>query len=290
MATSTGFSVRIFIPSGEPEGVRIVEKSNWTGHGLIFPRSLLTEARQRPELKRTGVYILWGPGESGSLPRVYVGQGDEVLSRLTQHGRAKDFWTHAAVFTSKDDNLNNAHGQYLEARLVQLAAEAKRSELDNGNRPQLPALSEADAADAEAFLSDMLLCLPVVGVALFEQPRLQASESPSLFLRSRGIEAQGTDGVDGFVVRQGSQAAKEETPSCHGFLRELRRSLLDQGVLADAGRVFEITQDYTFSSPSNAAGVLLGRASNGRTEWKDAQGRSLKSLQEAETGNSESSQ
>jgi len=132
---ATGFSVRIFIPSGEPEGLRIVEKSNWTGQGLVFPRSLFAEVRLRPELNRTGVYVLWGLGESGQLPRIYVGEGDGVLSRLDQHGRSKDFWTHAAVFTSKDQNLNKAHVQYLEAKLVALANEAKRCEVDNGNVP-----------------------------------------------------------------------------------------------------------------------------------------------------------
>lgn len=65
MSTSKGFSVRIFIPSGEPERLRIVEKSNWTGIGLVFPRSEYPEVRKRDELKRPGVYILWGPGESG---------------------------------------------------------------------------------------------------------------------------------------------------------------------------------------------------------------------------------
>ena len=45
-----------------------------------------------------------------------------------------------------------------------------------------------------------------------------------------------------------------------------------------------LTQDYTFASPSMAAGVLLGRTANGRTEWKDAKGRTLKKLQEAEDG------
>ena len=113
-----GFSVRIFIPGGEPDGLRIVEKSNWTGQGLVFPRAQFAEARQRPELKRTGVYILWGPGETGQLPRAYVGEGDAVLPRLDQHAKSKDFWTHAAVFASKDQNLNKAHVQYLEARLV----------------------------------------------------------------------------------------------------------------------------------------------------------------------------
>jgi hypothetical protein len=35
-----------------------------------------------------------------------------------------------------------------------------------------------------------------------------------------------------------------------------------------------------FNSPSAASDMVLGRSSNGRVEWKDAQGRALKSLQE----------
>jgi Domain of unknown function (DUF4357) len=37
-----------------------------------------------------------------------------------------------------------------------------------------------------------------------------------------------------------------------------------------------------FSSPSAAATVVLGRSANGRIEWKDAQGRTLKELQAQE--------
>ncbi|MGB6649164.1 MAG: DUF4357 domain-containing protein, partial [Bacteroidota bacterium] len=46
--------------------------------------------------------------------------------------------------------------------------------------------------------------------------------------------------------------------------------------------VYEITQDYTFASPSTAAGVMLGRSANGRIEWKTADGKTLKSIQDAE--------
>ena len=284
--TAAGFSVRIFIPSGEPEALRIVEKSNWTGQGLVFPRSIFSETRQRPELKGTGIYVLWGPGESGQLPRVYVGEGDGVLSRLDQHARNKDFWTHAVVFTSKDQNLNKAHVRYLEARLVALANEAKRCELDNGTVPQLPALSEADAADAEGFLSDVLLCLPVVGVNLFEQAKVGPRRGRDLLLKAKGIEARGTDSPEGFVVRAGSGAVKAEVPSIHAYLTELRRTLVDKGVLTDEGEQYRLGQDYTFNSPSTAAGVLLGRSANGRREWKDAKGRSLKKIQEQEAGQS----
>jgi hypothetical protein len=280
------FSVRTYIPSGNPEGLRIVEKSNWTGQGLVFPRTQFGEARERDELRRTGVYVLWGPGESGQLPRVYVGEGDSVLSRLEQHAKQKDFWTHAVVFTSKDQNLNKAHVKYLEARLVQLAAEAKRSELDNGNVPQAPVLSEADAADAEAFLADLLLCLPIIGLNVFEKTKAVGSKSHDLILRAKGVEARGQEAAEGFVVRAGSQAVKREVPSIHAYLSGLRRALVEQGVLEDVGSCYRLSQNYTFNSPSTAAGVLLGRSANGRIEWKDAQGRTLREIQEAEASTS----
>ena len=281
---SQGFSVRIFIPSGDPDGLRIIEKSNWIGQGLFFPRALFAEARQRDEVKRRGVYVIWGPGESGQLPRIYVGEGDSVMSRLDQHAKQKDFWTHAVVFTSKDQNLNKAHVKYLEARLVQLAADAKRAELDNGSVPQLPTLSEADKADAEAFLHDMLLCLPILGLNVFEKAKASGKQSSDLILKGKGIEARGQDTAEGFVVRAGSLAVKEDVRSIHDYLTELRRALLAQGVFVDEGTHYRLTQDYTFNSPSTAAGVLLGRPANGRREWKDVQGRTLKEIQEAESG------
>lgn len=148
------------------------------------------------------------------VPAVVVGEGDVVRPRLDQQAKQKDFWTHAVVFTSKDQNLNKAHVQYLEARLVALAAEAKRAELENGNAPQLPALSEADAADAEEFLADLLLCLPVVGVNLFERSKVGAPKSRELILKAKGIEARGVDSAEGFVVRgiAGSQGRSDVDP------------------------------------------------------------------------------
>lgn len=275
-----GFSVRIFIPQGEPEGLRLVEKSNWVGVGLVFPRTLFAEARKRPEVNRTGVYVLWGESDTGGLPRVYVGEGDTVLARLDQHNRNKDFWTQGAVFTSKDQALNKAHVQHLESRLIGLARAAKRCELENGNEPAPPTLSEADMADAEAFLRDMLLCLPVVGVTFFETARVERrARKPDLWLKLRGVEARGLEAAQGFLVRAGSSAAGDETDSVHPYLRALRRSLIENGVLVKDGDRYQFTQDYSFGSPSTAAGVVLGRNSNGRMDWKDAQGRTLKELQ-----------
>ena len=280
MSKDLGFSVRIFIPTGEPEGLRVIEKSNWTGQGLSFPRAIYSEVRVREELKRAGVYVLWSPSGLEQLPRAYVGEGDALLSRIDSHEKNKDFWTHAVAFTSKDQNLNKAHIQYLEARLLRLAAEAKRCELDNANVPQIPSLSDADAADAELYLSDMLLCLPIVGVSFFERPSSQAKERQHLFLKAKGISARGYEDAGGFVVQSGSQAVKDEVASIHSHLSNLRTTLLSLGLLEDDGTVYRLVQDYPFGSPSTASGVLLGRSSNGRTDWKDGDGRSLRRIQE----------
>jgi len=61
----------------------------------------------------------------------------------------KDFWTKVIVFTAKDANLNKAHVRYLETRLVGIAVDANRYEIDNGSTLQARALSEADRADME---------------------------------------------------------------------------------------------------------------------------------------------
>jgi hypothetical protein len=280
-AGAGGFSVRIFVPDGDPDGLKLVEKSNWTGRGLQFPRTLYPNARQREELERTGVYVLMGQPEAGELPRVYVGEGDVVRERFDQHIKKKDFWSHAVVFTSKDQNLNKAHVRYLEARLYQLAHEAKRCDLDNDQAPGIPPLSEADRADVEAFLGDILLCLPVLGISVFERAAETAQAHTELHIQSKDAEARGFETTQGLVVREGSVAAGSEAPSIHAYMSSMRQTLIDKGVLVADGERLRFAQDYTFASPSTAAGVVLGRTANGRTEWKDSKGVPLKSLQEA---------
>ena len=282
MSKALAFSVRIFIPTGEPEGLRVIKKSNWTGQGLFFPRSIYLEARKREELRRTGVYILWGPSGSGQMQKAYVGQSGELRARLNEH-QDKEFWTHAVAFTSNDQSLNKAHVLYLESELVSLATEAKRCILDNANVPQPPPLSEEDVAVAKSYLADMLLCLPVVGVSFFEKPEAREEESKDLLLESKGIRAHGYEDVGGFVVRAGSQAVREELDAIRPHLSTLREDLKSQGILEDDGTVLRLAKPYVFNSPSTASGVLLGRSSNGRIEWKDAEGRSLKEIQSEDT-------
>jgi hypothetical protein len=285
---SNPFSLRIFVADGDPDGLRLVERSNWVGKALMFPRALLPQVKQRPELSQTGVYLLLGPREDGEGDMLYVGEGDPIRPRLESHYAQKDFWTRAVCFVATPGQLNKAHVQFLEASLIRLAKAAKRLPLDNANQPMEPSLSEADRADMQVFLDNMLGMLPVLGVHAFEQAtRAQAPLAPVLTCKGKGVAATGYEASQGFVVKAGSQAVAETVPSMQQYVRgmyDLRQELIANGVLALDGSGYRFTQDYSFSSPSTAAAVILGRSANGRIEWKDAKGRTLKELQEAEAG------
>lgn len=283
------FSLRIFVADGDPDGLRLVERSNWVGKAIVFPRALLPKIKQRAELNQTGVYLLLGPREDGEGEMVYIGEGDPVRPRLESHYAQKDFWNRAVCFVAAPGQLNKAHVQFLEANLVRLAKAAKRLPLDNANHPAEPSLSEADCADMQVFLENMLGMLPVLGIHAFEQaaPMAAVVAQTVLTCRGKGVVATGYEATQGFVVRSGSQAVAESVPSMQQHVRgmfDLREELIGNGVLVREGDHYCFAQDYVFSSPSTAAAVVLGRSANGRIEWKDAGGRTLKELQGLEAG------
>ena len=305
----TPFSLRIFVADGDPDGLRIVEKSNWIGKALVFPRALLPQVKARPELAQTGVYLLLGPRPDGEGDMLYVGEGDPIRPRLESHYAQKDFWTRAIGFTTATaGQLNKAHVQFLESRLIALARAAKRMPLDNANQPAEPTLSEADRADLEVFLGHMLGMLPVLGVHAFEKaqrlaavapltafrpvalasdaPVLQVAPVPAVVIElvcsGKAYESRGSDTAQGFLVFADSTVTADIGTSLSWSQRKLREDLLKTGVLLVDGSMLRFTQDYVFSSPSTAASLMHGRSANGRIEWRDSSGRTLKQRQEAE--------
>lgn len=290
------FSITISAITGDPNGLRVVEHSAWYGKALILPRNLVPEViHSREEFGKSAVYLLLGPQEDGAGEKLYIGEADPLRERIQNHIANKDFWNRLIFFTGSSDQLNKTHVKFLEARLVQLATSAKRVELENKTNPSLPSMSESERIRGEGFLRNILEILPILGVHAFEVTRPTVGATPNaipvaiegeltteemLYLRSRGIEATGYESNRGFVVREGSQAVKEAVPSmeAHSY-STLRNALIENGVLSDAGPNLTVTQDYIFDSPSAAAAILLGRAANGRTEWKTESGVTLKELQ-----------
>jgi hypothetical protein len=100
---SEPFTLRVFIPSGDPEGTRIIEKMNWTGRGYYMPRGDWPNIRKRDELSGPGVYVLLGHEQDeigNEVPVAYIGQTDSIAARIDQHDKGKDFWEYAMFFIS----------------------------------------------------------------------------------------------------------------------------------------------------------------------------------------------
>ena len=181
------FTIRIFVPDGDPEGLRVVDRMNWTGKGVAFPRAKWQEVKYRPEFDRTGIYILIGyKDEADDLQTVYIGQSDIVRNRLDSHYKEKEFWERGIVFVSTSGGLNRAHVTWLEYELINRANKIKLCNLDNSNIPLEPVLTEAEKADTQGFLKEILQILPLVGFQAFEiakpvvAPKTKLADTPSL--------------------------------------------------------------------------------------------------------------
>jgi hypothetical protein len=98
------FTLHIFVADGDPDGLRLVERSNWIGKAIMFPRALYHQVRSRCEFQQIGVYLLLGPRENGDGDKVYIGEGDPVRPRLEDHYAKKDFWTRAVFLSPVRDN------------------------------------------------------------------------------------------------------------------------------------------------------------------------------------------
>lgn len=168
---SEPFTLKVFVPSGDPEATRIVEKMNWTGRGYYVPRDDWPNVKTRPELSSAGVYILFGHEQDelgNDMPIAYVGQTDNLRDRLDNHDKGKDFWENALLFMSTNGGLNRAHITWLEWALMAQAVRAKRGKLQNGLVHNEPTLSESEKADVRSFLNEILRLMPVMGVHFFE--------------------------------------------------------------------------------------------------------------------------
>ncbi|QEL14562.1 GIY-YIG nuclease family protein [Limnoglobus roseus] len=106
-----GRAMSLFLIDGVPDGRIACELFNWAGKAFKIPRRLLKESADRSDLRKAGVYFLFGRDDArNEINSVYVGEAEEVISRIPQH-QEKDFWTEALVFVSKDDNLKQGSHQ-----------------------------------------------------------------------------------------------------------------------------------------------------------------------------------
>jgi hypothetical protein len=243
---------------------------------VLIPRNKLSNCGIRPEVKKYGIYFLFGINEDKAKPISYIGETEDCFERLKTHNKSKDFWNYAVVITSKSNTFTKSHVKFLEHISIKTANEIGRYDTDNLAIPAKPYITESMEADLLDNFDTIKVLLSTLGFPIFEEIRQSSSKKRDiLYCKGKDATAQGEMIDDGFVVLKGSKANKDETKTVGSWITGLRKKLLDDKIIFPENGVFVFAEDFIFRSPSAAAAAVLGRSANGWTEWKDKNGKTI---------------
>ena len=289
-------NINMFLMDGEVTGKIKCTLSNWTGVIYKTPRIQLGDLKSRDEMKQSGIYFLFGRDEDKQKDVTYIGQattrknGEGVLLRIQEHTRDThaDYFNDVIILTTQNNSFGPTEISYLENKFTQLAKEAGRYIVKNGNDPNPGNVTEEKESELDEIVENTLMIIGTLGYRVFVPMTKKASQdltdnhSAYLYLKrktkksNKVIEATCERTTEGFVVLEGSQVEIKDSPYLPASLKEMRQNLIASRVIQDG----VLKEKQLFSSPSYAAAFLLGMQTNGRTDWKDQDGRTLKELEE----------
>ena len=156
-----------------------------------------------------------------------------------------------------------------------MVAQAEKAQLENSQTRSKPNLSEVDTAEMKHFLNAIRLILSSVGLDILEPKRIESTtkvEEKEIIYEFSVHQAKGKMKIeeDKYIVLRGSTAVIDNRPSALPAIINMRKALVDNGVLQKNNNenLYEFTDDYIFNSPSYAAAAIAGGTENGRRQWK----------------------
>lgn len=100
------------------------------------------------------------------------------------------------------------------------------------------------------------------------------------FIKTKSFKASMTETDQGYIVTKGSEAKKKLSDSCTETYVNMRRKLIETEIMIENKDKLIFAEDTVFNSPSAASNMILGRNSNGFTEWVNAKGQTFREVQE----------
>lgn len=280
-----GKNINLFLMDGEVNGRIKCTIPNWTGLAFKIPRTSLDLCKYRPKLKQTGIYMLFGGNDSTGKQAAYVGQagvrknGEGILNRLQEHNRnpKKDYWNEAIVITTSNDSMGPTEISYLEHRFCQIAIEANRYEVKNGNDPTPGNPSEEKMSELEDFIDYARVVVGMLGHKVFVpliSEEITPIEVQEFICTRNGVMAFAVRTSDGFVLKKGSMITDKLTNSCPEYVIKKRQQCKD---IIDSKNT--LTENILFNTPSGASSFVCGASTNGNVEWKTKDGKLLKEVE-----------
>ena len=234
-------NINMFLMDGEVTGKIKCTLSNWTGVIYKIPRIQLGDLKSRDEMKQSGIYFLFGRDEDKQKDMTYIGQattrknGEGVLLRIQEHTRDThaDYFNDVIILTTQNNSFGPTEISYLENKFTQLAKEAGRYIVKNGNDPNPGNVAEEKEFELDEIIENTLMIIGTLGYRVFVPMTKKVSQdfidnhSTYLYLKrktkksNKVIEATCEQTTEGFVVLEGSQVEIMDSPSLPASLKEM---------------------------------------------------------------------
>lgn len=246
-------NINMFLMDSEVTGKIKCTLSNWTGVIYKISRIQLGDLKSRDEMKQSGIYFLFGRDEDKQKDVTYIGQattrknGEGVLLRIQEHTRDThaDYFNDVIILTTQNNSFGPTEISYLENKFTQLAKEAGRYIVKNGNDPNPGNVTEEKESELDEIVENTLMIIGTLGYRVFVPMTTKVSQdltdnhSTYLYLKrktkksNKVIEATCERTTEGFVVLEGSQVEIKDSPYLPASLKEMRQNLIASRVIQD---------------------------------------------------------
>lgn len=154
-------TIKLLLTNGSLSGLLMAELLKWEGILFSSPRESYHLLSNEPESNYWGVYLLV------SEDKVYIGQANDLLRRIGEHDKTKDWWEKVVLLTTKDNSLNRSDIDYLENKLIGIAKSKGSLEMNNVQTGNTAKVSRYRATELLDFLEGGLLLLELIGIKVF---------------------------------------------------------------------------------------------------------------------------
>ncbi|MBO4999963.1 MAG: GIY-YIG nuclease family protein [Bacteroidaceae bacterium] len=267
--------LEIIYHNGQPDGIRSIRRHLSTMTTYVIPRPLLSEAKRLSGISRPGIYYLICENDDNRIAQIYIGQTRNGVSRLDDHSRSKDFWNKAIMFLADNKTISLDMISGLEAYAIRKATESKRYKVENTVNPKYE-IDEYDLPFIEEVYEEIKFIMATQGYKM-ESSKATHDSTNTFHTTRNGVKAFGIYDGEKFEVLEGSEVDMSRT--CHSEKMEMQRqTAIQNGNIIAIGDTYQLTVSISFTSPSSAAMFVLGGSTNGWTEWKSKDGKTLDEL------------
>ena len=280
MRDKNTFTIHTELLGGKLNGARnIYMGANSTCHLYVIPREEITLANAINDISGQPAFYILLSSLDAKRKQAYIGQTTDFANRKNDHVQKKDFWNIALIFISDNHKIYGDDVKYLEYLGIEAAQNAGLFELLNGINPKRPNIAPYRINDMEVFFRDIQLLCNFYGCNIFETITHKETKEHLYFVESIDRPAQGRGFYDEkhgkFILLEGSIIANEVVKSFKSI--SFRNQFIKEHCKKDKGQIV-LLNDISFDTPSGASSLVLGRPSNGWSDWKDAEGKKLSDI------------